>query len=184
MLPARLRAVPVPEQLAEEYLTHSPKDPLPPSVTVADCILRLTEEYVGAYLVGRRTLRAGAPHTVASERAAIRRSIETLRPYAGGWLTEETCNLIPLTLIDELENRERQLAREKRRYTNHEQVRLLCMKLGGDISQVSEAFGVPLDREEKRALVQFIDAALEHAAIAHPDFATNPRRLTELVFPD
>jgi len=182
LLPARFRTVPVPESLIAQYLTLSPGSPLRPDATVADWIVRAAEEAIGAHRSGHQMLGDGTPHTVASERAAIRRLIEALKPFTLGWLSEETCELIPAALMGDLKRQQKKLEAEPHHYTAREELKVLCATLGLIISSVTQACGDALGSKEKHAVVQFVDAALDHAGIAHPNFATNPRRLTALVF--
>jgi hypothetical protein len=124
-------------------------------------------------------MASGARLTPARERAAIRNLQKALKPFDAGWLSQDTCDLVPDDLSEKLARRDKELAKMPVRPAAAYGWATLCELLGAVLKKV----GLECDRRDRPAALRFVARVLELAPIKHPDLRDNPRRLAALVFP-
>ena len=179
LLPARISQTSLPAEPAELVPVIAAQFPhrQTTDLTLADLAIADTEGQIGAYLTSERAMASGAPLTPARERAAIKQLQYALKPFIAGWLSRETCDLVPDDLPEKLARQDKELAKMPARPAAVNRRNAL---LGG-LGLVLEAVGLAGDHRDRAAALKFVARVLELAEIKHP--ADKPSRLAALVFP-
>jgi hypothetical protein len=102
-----------------------------------------------------------------------------LKPFQEGWLSDQTCELVPLRLYETLEQRAKELENKRMYSAAREQLQTLCGALGLILTRFGATNGADVPRS---CVLNFIDHVLTFANIEHPDPIDHSDRLAALVF--
>jgi hypothetical protein len=167
LLPERFRQLTAPADIASS------------NFSIADMIVQFTAEQIGVYRSGMEMMKGGKALTPASERAAIRKLRDALKPFTRGWTTEETANLIPYELDASLAQREAELKSLPTSPARQRPLMLLCGTLGVLLKNFATANDIALEQSQ---LLSFVSQALTFAGIEHPAPESHSGGLAKLVF--
>ena len=149
--------------------------------TIAELMVRITEEAVGSYFTGQAAVLTQGPANPINNLAAIRRARRGLEPFVRGAVDDITAGIASWADIDaKLAVREEEIAKLKIPPTKSRALAMLCQWIEVEVRQFASAFGQTLSQQE---MLRYIDTALKFARIEHPDITKHRARLAALVFP-
>jgi hypothetical protein len=177
LLPSRsceIRASDGRSDLGQPNVNESPK-------MSADDVIAWIEEWLSGYRAGEQAIQGARRQlTPARERAAIRDLLGALEPFRKGWLSEQTVDLIPTSLWEELERRATELEHQQFYSVEREQLKPLCEGLGVILGHYVRSNEIA---PQGSWMLDFVDRVLTLADIKHPDRIVHPERLEALIFP-
>jgi hypothetical protein len=147
--------------------------------TIADCVIQETEDAITSYLTGN-PLISEAPINPANVRAAIRQLRKALKPFALGWVDNETSDIVPTDLDAKLATLDQEIAKLRLPPKQRRALTMLCQYIEVYVRQGSAANDQIISEQD---MLRYIDAALNFAHIKHPNITKHRDRLAALVFP-
>jgi hypothetical protein len=147
---------------------------------IADLVVQRTEDEINSHLTGSPII-SEKPINVADNRAAISKLRHALRPFARGWVDDETASIIDWVGLDaKLAARDVEIAQLRLSPSKQRVLAMLCQRIEVHVRLFACANG---ETVSKQNMLRYVDAALSFAGIDHPSFAKHRDRLAAMVFP-
>jgi hypothetical protein len=179
-LPARLTELIIPREAAEQDWHQLSANALSESViTIAEFLIEVTEHFVNSHLTAK-PLSSERPMNPANVRAAIVRLRTALKPFANGWVDNETARIVPADLDSNLAVREQEIKSMRLAGAKQRELAMLCQHIAVFVRRWANANNVNASEQE---MLRFVDAALNFAGVKHPNIKKHRARLVALVIP-